>query len=146
MLGVHQIFLAHPSSASLSDIASWVGTLAALLPEIDPEAIIPARVSMRRHMSSVGGWEAWYRWVADAYDLSGFPFYSVMICPKQWVGKRTHRLVEEFLRAAKPVYLLDGGELIPVLGVKVDDAAALDEQGEPQNWSSSWVLCLERSV
>lgn len=139
--GVYSIFLAHPSSASLPDIDAWVQAIIACYPEISAEAVVPARVSMRNHLGSVGGWEAWYRWVAGANDLTGQPFYSVMICPKQWVGKRTYRLVEEFLRANKPVYFLDDGGLTPVVGVKVDDAAERDENGELLNWSSSWVLC-----
>jgi len=141
MLGVYSVFLAHPSSATLADIADWARVIIDLYPEISVEEVVPARVSMRNHMGSVGGWEAWYRWVATAKDLTGQPIYSVMICPKQWVGKRTYRLVQEFLREGKPVYFLDGDSMTAVCDVKVDEAAGLDENGEPLNWSSSWVLC-----
>lgn len=141
MSGVYSVFLAHPSSAGLAEIDAWVQAVVALYPEMTTEEVVPARVSMRNHMGSVGGWEAWYRWVAVAKDLTGQPIYSVMICPKQWVGKRTYRLVQEFLREGKPVYFLDGDSMTTVVDVKVDEAAGLDENGEPLNWSSSWVLC-----
>ena len=141
VLGVYSIFLAHPSSATLPDIDSWAQTIVSFYPQMSVESVVPARVSMRNHLGSVGGWEAWYRWVAGAKDLAGQPVYSVMICPKQWVGKRTYRLVEEFLRVGKPVYFLDGDGLTPVVEVKIDDGAERDANGEPLNWSSSWVLC-----
>lgn len=140
--GVYSIFLAHPSSAGLSDIDGWAQSIAACYPHMSTEEVVPARVSMRNHLGLVGGWEAWYRWVAGAKDLTGQPMYSVMVCPKQWVGKRTHRLVEEFLLVGKPVFLLTADGLTPVVGVKVDEDAGLDENGEPLNWASSWVLCL----
>ncbi len=134
---MNSIFLAHPSSASTADIADW----SALIADLTSGVVTPARDSMRNHMGAVGGWEAWYRWVATGRDIMGAPVYSMMVCPKQWVGKRTHRLVEEFLTAQKPVYFLDGGELTAVCDVQVDPDAALDDKGEPVSWTSSWVLC-----
>jgi len=124
-----RFLVAHAAKALPSDVAEIVEYIKRKIPDAE---VSTAREEWKTRLGSSGSADQLAVDLGGGSTLNGEPLFHAIVCPKEYVGKRTAITVEAALASGRTVFYLSGVSFVPVSWVKCID---------PKDWKSGWMLC-----
>jgi hypothetical protein len=129
-----RFLVAHAAREPASDVAEIVGYIKRRIPDSE---VTTAREQWQTRLGSSGSADQLALDLGSGSSLSGEPLFHVIVCPRQYIGKRTAKTVESALASGRTVFYMNGMHFVQVGWVKCVDQT---------DWKTGWMLCPDRSV
>lgn len=123
-----RFLVAHAAKDSPSDVAEIADYIKRRIPTAE---VSTAREQWQTRLGTSGSADQLAVDLGSGTALNGEPLFHVIVCPKEYVGKRTAKTVQAALGSGRTVFYVDG-----ITFVQVGWVDCVDQN----DWKSGWRL------